>query len=142
MAFNVNPISARNIAVSGLLAQRTRMNVIANNISNAMTTRTPEGGPFRRQMAIFRGQQIEDAIDPTRFGVNVPKIIADKTPFRQVFEPGHPDADEDGYVLYPNVNLSMEMVDLVSARRGYEANVAILVSDSKMKQKALEIIQG
>ncbi len=118
------------------------MNVIANNISNAMTTRTPEGGPFRRQMAIFRGQQIEDAIDPTRFGVNVPKIIADETPFRQVFEPGHPDADEDGYVLYPNVNLSMEMVDLVSARRGYEANVAILVSDSKMKQKALEIIQG
>jgi flagellar basal-body rod protein FlgC len=117
------------------------MNVIANNISNAMTTRTPEGGPFRRQMAVFRGEPIEDAIDPTSFGVAVPRVEDDETPFRSVYEPGHPDADADGYVLYPNVNLSMEMIDLVSARRGYEANVALLVSDSKMKQKALEIIQ-
>ena len=142
MAFNTKPISARDIAVSGLLAQRTRMNVIANNISNAMTTRTPEGGPFRRQLAVFRGEQIDDAIDPTRFGVRTPRIMADESPFRQVYEPGHPDANEDGYVEYPNINLSVEMIDLVSARRGYEANVALMVNDSKIKQKALEIIQG
>ncbi|MBI4557753.1 MAG: flagellar basal body rod protein FlgC [Candidatus Hydrogenedentes bacterium] len=135
-------VSIPDIAVSGLRANRTRMNVIANNIANSLTTRTAKGGAFRRQLAILRGEQISPSANPASFGVRVRKIVDDPSPFRTVFDPGHPDADEAGYVDYPNVNLAVEMVNLVSAQRGYEANVAILVSNKRMTQKALEIIQA
>lgn len=135
-------ISATDIAVSGLLAQRTRMNVIANNIANATTTRTLKGGPFRRQLAVFRGEQLSPQLDSRDFGVEVKDVVGDPSPFETVYEPTHPDANADGYVAYPNVNLAIEMVDLVSAQRAYEANVAVVVSSKRMTQKALEILQA
>jgi len=136
----VREISAREIAVSGLRAERTRMNVIANNIANAETTRTPEGGPFRRQLAVFRGQRLE-GIPARQGGVRVTKVIGDPSPFRLVYDPSHPDANTEGYVAFPKVSLAVEMVDLISAQRAYDANVAVLVSDRRMAEKALEIIQ-
>ncbi len=134
-------ISATDIAVGAIRAQRFRMNVIANNIANAQTTRTAEGGPFRRQLAIFRGEQIGRTLKPEKFGVRVKEIVPDRSPFREVYDPSHPDANEDGIVLYPNVNLSVEMINLLSAQRAYEANVDVIMTDRVMGDKALEIIQ-
>ena len=134
-------ISAVDIAMSGIRAQRTRMNLIANNLANAQTTRTPGGGPYRRQVAIFRGEQIGPSLKPERFGVRVKEIRDDPSPFRQVYDPSHPDANEDGIVLYPNVNLAIEMINLLSAQRAYEANIDVIMSDRQMTQKAMEIIQ-
>ena len=137
-----DPVSAIEIAVSGLKAQRMRMNVIANNIANIHTTRTPEGGAFRRQLAVFRGNQLNPFIGSRRFGVEVPRLESDPSPFRMVYEPNHPDTNADGYVAYPNISLAVEMVNLVSAQRAYEANVSVIVSGKRMTQKALEIIQA
>ena len=134
-------ISAVDIAMSGIKAQRTRMNLIANNLANAQTTRTPGGGPYRRQVAIFRGEQIGPSLKPERFGVRVKEIRDDPSPFRQIYDPSHPDANEDGIVLYPNVNLAIEMINLLSAQRAYEANIDVIMSDRQMTQKAMEIIQ-
>lgn len=135
-------ISAREIAVSGLQAQRVRMNLIANNIANALTPTTAKGGAFRRQIAILEGQGVKSGIQPDKLGVRVARVTSDPSPFRQVYEPGNPYANEDGYVEYPNIDLAVEMADLVSAQRAYEANIAVLVSGRRMSQKALEIIQA
>ena len=137
----VSEISAREIAVSGLKAQRTRMNVISNNIANAETTRTPQGGPFRRQLAIFRGEPLKVGHDPAKSGVRVTKVVGDKSALHTIYDPSHPDANAEGYVSYPNVNIAVEMVDLISAQRAYDANIAVMASDKRMNQKALEIIQ-
>ncbi len=137
----IQAISGRDIALSGLKAQRTRMNVIALNIANAETTRTPEGGPFRRQLAVFRGEQMRPGANPERLGVRVKRIITDDSPFRTVYNPVHPDADADGYVRMPNISMAVEMVDLISAQRAYDANIAVMVSERRMNQRALEIIQ-
>ena len=134
-------ISARDIAVSGLQAQRTRMTLIANNVANAMTTRTPEGGAFRRQMVLLRGVQAKSGDPGEKLGVFVKKIVPDESPLRKVYDPSSPDADKEGYVEYPNVNLPVEMMDLVSAQRAYEANIAVLATDSKFKQQALDLLQ-
>ncbi len=135
-------ISAQDIAVSGLKAQRTRINVIANNIANSQTTRTAEGrGPFRRQLVVLRGEPLEPHLDPRKFGVWVKRVLSDPSPPRLVYDPGHPDADSEGYVAYPNVDVAMELVDLVSAQRAYDANLAVIVSDKRMMQQALEIIR-
>lgn len=134
-------ISATDIAVSGIRAQRVRMNLIANNIANAQTTRTPGGGPFRRQLALFRGEQIGPTLKPEKFGVRVKDIVDDDSPFRQIYDPTHPDANEDGIVLLPNVNLAIEMINLVSAQRAYEANIDVIMTSRSMGEKALEIIQ-
>ncbi|MCH7907998.1 MAG: flagellar basal body rod protein FlgC [Candidatus Hydrogenedentes bacterium] len=138
MLESISPVS---IAVSGLKAQRIRMNVIANNIANAESTRTPGGGPFRRQLAIFRGEQLGTSLSPDKFGVWVTGIENDTSPFRTVYDPTHPDANADGIVAYPNINLSVEMINLISAQRGYEANIDVILSSRRMTQKALEIIQ-
>lgn len=134
-------ISPVDIAVGGLKAQRIRMNVIANNIANAQTTRTSDGGPFRRQMAIFHGEQLSPSISPDRFGVRIKGIVSDMSPFRMAYDPSHPDANADGMVSYPNVNISVEMINLLSAQRAYEANIDVILSGRRMTQKALEIIQ-
>lgn len=138
---NIDKISATDIAVSGLKAQRARMNIIANNIANAETTRTPEGGAFRRQMVVFRGDEIKHGVSPEHLGVRVKRVIRDPSPLRQVFDPKHPDANEDGIVEYPNVNMAVEMVNLISAQRAYEANIAVITSGRQMKQRAMEILQ-
>ena len=135
-------LSPREIALTGMKAQRTRMNVVANNIANAFTTRMPDGEPFRRQIPIFRGEQVLPRADTSRFGVRVPRVEADGiSPLRTVYEPGHPDANEDGYVTYPNVDLAVEMVNLLAAQRAYEANIAVVQSGGQMHQRALEILQ-
>ena len=117
------------------------MDVIANNVANINTTRTPQGGPFRRQMAIFAANPLEPGAITDGRGVDVPEILPDMTPFKTVYDPGHPDADENGYVLLPNINVAAEMVDLVSASRSYEANVASINATKRLLRKALEIIE-
>lgn len=136
----VGEISAREIAVSGLKAQRARMNIIAQNLANVDTVTTPNGGPFRRQLAIFRTEHLGPGRLSEPAGVRVDRIAQDMSPFRTVYNPGHPEANEDGYVSYPNINTAVEMVDLISAQRAYEAGIAVVVSERRMNQKALEII--
>lgn len=136
------PVSAREIAVSGLRAQRTRMTLIANNLANAYTTRTPGGGgAFRRQMAILRGNQVKPIPGPHKLGVHVKRVVEDQSPLRVVFEPSHPDANADGYVEYPNIDPAVEMVNLISAQRAYEANIAVITSGQRMSERAFEIME-
>lgn len=137
-----------NISSSGLTAERLRMDIISKNIANANTTRTSSGTPYKRQMPIFRekeGASFSNYLSKakgnydTGNGVEVSKIIEDKSPFKKVYNPGHPDADEKGYVLMPNVDIVTEMINLISASRAYEANVTSLNSTKSMAMKALEI---
>ncbi len=133
------------ISASGLNAQKRRLEVISSNLANAESTRTREGGPYRRKDVIFETTPVAAALEePTNFseiyqGVKISKIVMDKTPLRKVFEPQHPDADVDGYVLYPNVNGVSEMVNMLSALRSYDANVTALDASKSMALKALEI---
>lgn len=127
-------MSTFDISASGLTAQRLRLDVIANNLANAETTRTPEGGPFQRQQVVFETGP-ED-------GVQVVEITPDTRPSQQEYRPGHPDADARGYVQMPNVNAVEEMVDLVAATRSYEANVTALNASKGMIKKAMEIGRG
>jgi flagellar basal-body rod protein FlgC len=142
-----------NIASSGLTAQRLRMDVISSNIANAGTTRTPEGGPYVRKRVIFAPENIRpnyrSPLVPERIdsgsgqGVRVVKIEDDQSPSRLMYDPEHPDAiktgPQKGYVEMPNVNIVMEMTDLISASRSYEANVNIVNSAKASFNKALEI---
>ncbi len=126
------------ISASGLTAQRLRMDTIANNIANIETTRTPEGGPYQRQVPLFASREPQETGQPGG-GVRVQALLRDQSPFKRVYEPGHPDADEEGYVLMPNVELVKEMVDMIDASRAYEANVTALNTAKEMAQRALEI---
>lgn len=135
--------SGMRASSSGLAAERIRMDVIAKNIANAQTTRTPEGGPYRRQVVFFepileRAQNGQTEIQ----GVRVSKVGEDRTSVpERVFNPSHPDADPDGYVTMPNVNTTQEMVDLISASRAYEANLAAQESFVSMAERALRLLQ-
>jgi len=134
-----------------MTAQRLRMDLIANNIANASTTRTPQGGPFRRHMAIFAARQSPPPHpgyppgsrwwkDPLPFeGVRVIAIAQDQSPFKVVYDPGHPDADESGDVLYPNVDPIMEMVDLIESNRAYEANMSVFETTKQLLMRTLTI---
>ena len=134
-----------SMAISGsaLTAEKLRMDLISNNIANMNTTRTPTGGPYRRQVALF-SQRLEKASQGERasLGVQVRGVVHDPSPARLVHEPDHPDANEDGYVAYPNVDMVKEMVDMVTATRSYEANVTVLNAAKNMFLKALEIGRG
>lgn len=141
MALSLEDVSARRIALSGLRAQRVRMDLIANNIANAETTRTPEGGAFRRQLAIFRGTEIGSGAGISEPGVRVKKVVQDTSPLREVFDPSHPDANASGYVSYPNVQIAVEMANLVAAQRAYEANITVLATGSRMQEASLQLLQ-
>ena len=131
-----------DIASSGLAAQRLRVQLIASNVANAETTRTPEGGPFRKKDAIFEMVSLGTLADGTKLnGVKVKEIRSSKEAFPTRYEPGHPEADADGLVRYPNVNPVLEMVDLTEASRSYEANVAVVRSVRAMGQAALEMLR-
>ena len=130
-------LNTMEISASGLTAQRLRLDIIANNLANVETTRTNDGGPYRRQVPVFR--EILDQFTGTLKGVEVIRIIRDNSPFRMVYDPGHPDANPEGYVLYPNVNPIIEMTDMISATRSYEANLTHITSAKSMFLKALEI---
>lgn len=137
------------ISSSGLTAQRIRMNAISANLANVNTTRTASGGPYRRLNVVFAAMPMPGAAQglvESRFEdylrmVQVLRVVEDTRAPRQVFNPGHPDADAQGYVLLPNINLMEEMVDLLSANRAYEANVAAVNAAKSMVRKALEIGQ-
>jgi len=141
----------KSMAISGsaLTAGRLRLDVIANNIANANTTRTAQGGPYRRQTVVLapRGEQVQwmfPGMDPQSGefkgrGVRVVGIAQDNSPFKRMYNPGHPDADANGYVSLPNVNTVTEMVDLMAATRAYEANVAAIGAARQMAQRALEM---
>lgn len=145
--------STINIASSGLTAQRSRLDVIADNIANVSTTRTAEGGPFQRSRVIFRPRveqpywlgpyQPEYLDNGSGQGVRIVKIEKDTSEPRLVYDPTHPDAiksgPRQGYVEYPNVNIVNEMVDMISASRSYEANMAVINGSKSMFLKALEI---
>lgn len=145
----MNFFSAMDISASALSAQRVRMNVISTNLANAHTTRTPEGGPFRRKEVVFSAQQLNEGFesaltsiyDQHLMKVEVFDIINDPRPPRLVYDPSHPDANEQGYVLLPNVNTVEEMVNMISATRSYEANVSALNTLKSMMQRALQIGQ-
>lgn len=137
--------SSMQISTSGLTAERLRLDTIANNLANINTTRTAEGGPYRRQTLIF-AEKLEKAIggrDKFRgAGVEVVEIRQDQGETRRVYNPSHPDAGEDGYVHYPNINIVNEMVDLITATRAYEANITAINAAKTMALKALEIGRG
>lgn len=140
-----------NISASGLTAQRLRMDIISNNIANVNTTRTAEGGPYKRQMPVFAERLLDlanlaapdsDIRNRVGDGVQVTSIKKDTAPPKLVYNPDHPDANADGYVATPNINLVNEMVDMIEATRAYEANVTALNSSKSMALKALEIGRG
>lgn len=132
--------SSFDISASGISAQRARMDVIANNIANADSTRTPEGGPYRRQRINFRTVFEQTAGNRSiPAGVAIDSITTDPTDFITVYDPGHPDADANGMVRKPNVNVVQEMVDMISATRAYEANVTALNATKSMIAAGIEI---
>ena len=136
-----------NTSSAGLSAQRLRMNLIAGNLANVNTTRTQQGGPYRRKEAVFAAQPVDqsfkrilaDRRNNNLSTVIVARVIEDRNPPVLKYDPQHPDADEKGYVAMPNINLMEEMVNMISATRGYEANVTALKAAKDMALKALEI---
>ena len=141
---------ALNTAASGLSAERMRMDVTAENLANAQTTRGVDGQPYRRKVVVLQeatatrfGRTLDGAINGQgrQGGVKVAQIAQDATPNRLVYDPGHPDADPRGYVSMPNVQPVTEMVDLITASRGYEANVTVMQTAKQMFSKTLEILR-
>lgn len=136
-----------NVSASALTAERLRMDVISKNIANANVTRTASGGPYRREMVVFEastGQRpfsdyLNEASKSMIGGVKVSGIIEDTSPFKEVYDPTHPDANAEGYVKMPNVDIMAEMVDMITATRSYEANVTAMNNTKTMALKALEI---
>ena len=145
---------AIDVAGSGLAAERLRMDVTAGNLANAQTTQGADGQPFRRRQVVLQeaGANSFDAMltgamagtsgaQSPAAGVQVAGIVEDQTPARRVYDPGHPDADGQGYVLLPNVNPVNEMVDLISSSRAYEANVTAMQSAKMMFTKTLDLLR-
>ena len=140
-------ISALDMGASALSAERTHINIISMNLANAKTTRTQDGNPYRRKSVILEAtpldasfsKQMQDALTRELRGVRVSAIAIDQRPHKLVFEPGHPDANADGYVAYPDINVVEEMAALMTAQRSYEANVTAVESIKQMYTKALEI---
>lgn len=139
--------NAMNTSSSGLSAERTRMNLISSNLANANTTRTPEGGPYKRKDAVFAATPATDGFGRALAGVaskelrevRVAEIVEDKGQPRMQFDPSHPDADAQGYVAMPNVNVVEEMADMITATRVYEANVMAAQAAKNMALKTLEL---
>ena len=162
-----NFLSSFDISGYGLSAQRTRVDVISSNIANAQTTRTEEGGPYRRKEVVFKAINFNDAINkaingetnsakyedpldegqagskvnPAIMSVLVDKISRDDKEPMMKYDPSHPDADANGYVAYPNINPVVEMADLVEATRSYQANVAAFESAKNMATSAISLLQ-
>jgi flagellar basal-body rod protein FlgC len=145
----MNLLGALDISGSALTAERQRAEVLASNLANAQTTRTAKGGPYQRQLVVFGMRQA----GPTRFaavlsnftdryaqGVEIKRVLPDPAPPVQRYEPGHPDADGQGYVAYPSINPIEEMVNLMGAARSYELNIAAVQATKNMISQSLEIL--
>ncbi|HEF6538586.1 TPA: flagellar basal body rod protein FlgC [Campylobacter jejuni] len=161
-------LSDFDISGYGLSAQRFRMNVISSNIANANTTRTAEGGPYRRREVIFKATDFDKLLNeqinkdnnflkyenplndpssseeakPPIQSVVVDKVVRDDKDFRMKYDPSHPDANAEGYVAYPNVNPVIEMADLIEATRAYQANVSAFTSAKTIAQSAIDLLRG
>ncbi|XFC16909.1 flagellar basal body rod protein FlgC [Campylobacter coli] len=161
-------LSDFDISGYGLSAQRFRMNVISSNIANANTTRTAEGGPYRRREVIFKATDFDKLLNeqinkdnnflkyenplndpsspeeakPAIQSVVVDKVVRDDKDFRMKYDPSHPDANAQGYVAYPNVNPVIEMADLIEAARAYQANVSAFTSAKTIAQSAIDLLRG
>jgi len=139
--------SALSISASGMAAQRTRAELITENLANAETTRTPDGGPYRRKDVVFQSESAASpfasamslAMDGGKGGVAVSEILVDQRDPEQRYLPGHPDAGANGYVAYPRINPAEEMVDLMAASRSYEANLSVVKTARSMAQQTLSI---
>ncbi|MBI3408773.1 MAG: flagellar basal body rod protein FlgC [Planctomycetes bacterium] len=140
--------ASANVSASGLSAERLRMEIVANNIANAHSTRTAGGGPYRRQDVVFSAilnEQLRGRGRPLGLrggGVEVFAVIDDQSEFPQIFQPGHPDAGSDGLVQMPNVQVPLEMVNLITANRAYEANLKVLQAFRQQSEQALSILRG
>lgn len=139
-------LSSFNISGSGLTAQKLRMDVISQNIANAEVTRTEDGSPYRRKMVVLSSMKdsgfrdaLNNATAVKTSGVQVERVVEDQSALIPVYNPNHPDANEDGYIMLPNVNKAQEMIDMLSASRAYEANVTVFNATKAMALKALEI---
>jgi flagellar basal-body rod protein FlgC len=138
-----------SVSASGMAAQRTRAELLVQNLANSETTRTPEGGPYRRQDAIFQSAPqtspfsavFQNEMTNGVAGVEVAQVVEDSTGGEKRYQPGHPDADEDGYVAYPTVNPSEDMVDLLGAQRGFEGNVAAMTAIKDMIQHSIDLLR-
>ncbi len=138
-----------HISAAGMSAQRFRLNVIASNLANLQTTRTPEGGPYRRRDVVFAAKplvgnqtgslSVSGQAEP--LSVEMVKVITDNRPPIMKYQPEHPDADPQGYVAYPNVNAIEEMVNMLSATRSYEANLTMMKTTKDMVNKTIEILK-
>lgn len=143
----MNLFGMLEVSGSALAAERWRAEVVSANMANAETTRTPQGGAYRRQLVVFRARPLprfplllaalHQAPQP---GVRVDRVVADPTPLPRRYQPGHPDADAAGYVTYPNVNPVLEMTDLLSAVRAYQLNAAAVQAAKNMIQQSLQIL--
>ena len=139
----MNLISGIDVTAGALNAQKTRLDIVAQNIANAQTTRGPDGLPYQRKTVSFETellrQQGTTANAASVQSVRVGSIQTDNTPGQRIYDPSHPDADSNGYVTMPNVNMAYEMVDLMTASRAYEANLSVVKNAKQMAMKALEI---
>lgn len=138
--------SAMKISASGLTANRTWINVLSSNLANANTTRTEDGTPYQRKTVIYEskaadgfGEELNTALSGGPEGVEVTDVVPDKRDFREVYDPGNPDANDKGIVLMPNVNPVEEMANLLNASRSYEANLAAIQVAKQLAVKSLEI---
>ncbi len=140
-------MTALDISASGLSAERTHINIISMNLANVKTTRTEYGTPYQRKSVELAATPVDDsfskqmrsALDRELRGVRVMNVVTDSRPFKTVYEPGHPDADSEGMVRYPDINVVEEMANMMTAQRGYEANVTSIDTIKAMYNKALEI---
>jgi flagellar basal-body rod protein FlgC len=139
----MNLFTALDVNASGLAAQRKRAEVSSSNLANSQTTRTPEGGPYRRKDVVFQTASFQDSLGAAMGkgveGVEVSDVVDDPRPFDRRYEPGHPDADKEGYVSYPNVNVMEEMANLVEASGSYTANIAAIGIVKTMINRTLDI---
>ena len=141
-------LSVLSVSASGMAAQRTRAELLVENLANAETTRTPEGGPYRRRDAVFTsapqisafGAVFQTEVGEGINGVQVSDVIEDTAEPDKRYIPGHPDADKDGYVAFPRINPAEEMVDLLSAQRGYEGNIAAMTAVKDMIMRSISLL--
>ncbi len=142
----MNIFHSLKVSSSALKAQMIRLNTISSNLANIETTRTPDGGPYKKKSVVFRpvstspfSMQLDRQMSSAVKGVEVAEIVTDKRPAKMIYDPSHPDAGDDGFVAKPNVNMMEEIADMMSATRAYEVNVTIIKSAKQMALKALQI---
>jgi len=138
--------SSMQVSASGMAAQRTRAELLVQNIANSETTRTPEGGPYKRQDVVFSTDEESSPFsavfqNEVGTGVRVADVIQDQSPPERRYMPGHPDADANGYVAFPKINPAEDMVDLLNSSRSYEANVAAISSVKDMISRSIDIMR-